>query len=317
MSGRPLVWVPYPVAELELPDDVLAAADVRHVELGRESSSGLSVTPDNAGEVRFLAIPYSFDPSVFDLLSGMTSLEVVQVQFAGVEAMRGKVPGHVTLCSGRGIHDTATSELALTLTLAGLRDLATYVHERDRQVWDQKWHPSLAGARVVIVGAGAIGAAVRRKVEAFEATAVMVARSARPDEGVHGVEELPELVHDAEVVVLILPLTEESRGLVDAELIRAMKPGALLVNVARGAIVDTDALVEACAEGRIRAALDVTDPEPPPPGHPLWTTPGILLTPHIGGTASSFFPRAKRLIAEQVTRYVRGEPLENVVDADY
>ncbi len=269
----------------------------------------------STADVRFLVVPYGFNFAIFDLLQQMISLEVVQVQFAGVEMLSGRVPDGVMLCNGRHIHDTSTAELALTLTLASLRGIPGYVREQDRQVWDRTWHPALADRRVLVIGAGAIGTAIRARLEPFEAEVVMVARTGRDD--VHGIDELPTLLPTADVVILILPLTEESAGLFDAELIGRMKPGSLLVNVARGGIVDTDALVAACASGEITAAIDVVDPEPLPAGHPLWSTPGVLITPHVGGTSSAMRPRALKLVREQLRRYTAGEPLLNVVEGAY
>ncbi|MGZ4459556.1 MAG: NAD(P)-dependent oxidoreductase, partial [Nocardioidaceae bacterium] len=169
--------------------------------------------------------------------------------------------------------------------------------------------------RVLVVGHGAIGEAIERRLAGFETEVVRVARHARA--GVHGVDELPALLPEADVVVLILPVTDETKGLVDAAFLRSMKDGALLVNVARGAIVDTDALVAALHEGRIRAALDVTDPEPLPAGHPLWRAPHLLLSPHVGGDSTAMEPRAHRLVFEQLRRFAAGEELANVVDGAY
>ncbi|GAA1001986.1 NAD(P)-dependent oxidoreductase [Subtercola frigoramans] len=310
----PLIWVPFPVDGIGLPPGILERADVQRVDL--DAPVGVTpLAPEGIERVRFFAAPYGFNFALFDLVQQMTSLEVLQVQFAGVERLRGLVPGSVTLCSGRGIHDTSVSELALSLTLAALRDLPTYVREQDREVSDRKWHASLAGSRVVVVGSGSIGFAIKKRIEVFEAETVMVGRAARP--GVHAASELPTLLPRADVVILALPLTPDSATLFDEKTIGLMKPGALLVNVARGEIVDTDALVAACSAGRIIAALDVTSPEPLPAGHALWKTPGILLTPHIGGTSHASTPRAQKLVADQITRFVQGEPLLNVVAGEY
>jgi phosphoglycerate dehydrogenase-like enzyme len=164
---------------------------------------------------------------------------------------------------------------------------------------------------VLIIGYGDIGAAIERRLLPFEVDVVKVARTAR--DGVHAMGELPALLPDADVVVLVVPLTDETRRLVDATFLATMKDGALLVNVARGGVVDTDALVAELATRRITAALDVTDPEPPPPGHPLWTAPGLLLSPHVGGPTSAFAPRARALVREQLTLFAEGRPLRNVV----
>lgn len=245
----------------------------------------------------------------------MTSLRVVQTLTAGVEHVRPHVPAGVTLCNGRGIHDTSTAELALTLILSSLRGIPEFVRNQERGRWVHEVRPALADKRVLIVGHGAIGAAIETRLRAFEAEPVRVARTAR--EGVHALDELPGLLPTADVVVLVVPLTEQTRGMVDEAFLAAMRPGALLVNVARGAVVDTDALVGALETGRISAALDVTDPEPLPDGHPLWSAPNLLISPHVGGASSAMWPRAHRLVREQLLRFAAGEPLRNVMTGDY
>jgi phosphoglycerate dehydrogenase-like enzyme len=171
------------------------------------------------------------------------------------------------------------------------------------------------GARVLIVGHGSIGRAVEERLRAFGAEVVGVALHAR--EGVHTAEELPALLPDADVVVVLLPLTSATHGLVDAAFLQRMKPGALLVNAGRGPVADTDALTAAVREGRIRVALDVVEPEPLPEDHELWTLPGALLTPHVAGTSEHFIDRAWQLVGEQLRRYLAGEPLRNVVREGY
>jgi phosphoglycerate dehydrogenase-like enzyme len=168
---------------------------------------------------------------------------------------------------------------------------------------------------VLLVGYGAIGEAIHDRLRPFEVEVVKVARAAR--EGVHAIDELPDLLPDADVVILVVPLTAATRGLVDAGFLSRMKGGALLVNVARGPVVDTDALLAELRSGRITAAVDVVDPEPLPDGHPLWSAPGLLLTPHVGGASSAMWPRAHRLVRDQLARYAAGEPLANVMTGEY
>ena len=295
----PLVWLPFELADL--PDG--ARCEVVADPVAR--------TPPSLPEVEGYVLPYRFEPRDTDLLPQMPRLRWVQSLTAGVEHLDGRIPAGVTLCSGRGIHDTSTAELALTLTLASLSGIPDFVDAQRRHVWAPQVRDSLADKRVLVVGAGAIGAAIRQRLLAFEAEVAMVGRSAR--DGVHGADELPALLPHADVVVLVLPLSEATRELVDGDFLAAMKAGALLVNVARGAVVDTDALLAALSSGRVRAALDVTDPEPPPPGHPLWDAPGVLISPHVGGLTTAFRPRAERLVREQVRRFLAGEPLLNPV----
>jgi phosphoglycerate dehydrogenase-like enzyme len=168
---------------------------------------------------------------------------------------------------------------------------------------------------VLIVGGGSIGTAIARRLAPFEVPVTLVARRGRP--GVYAVSELPSLLPAADVVVLSVPLTEETTGMVDARFLAALPDGALVVNAARGPVVDTPALTAELATGRIGAALDVTDPEPLPADHPLWTMPNVLMTPHVAGSVRGLLPRAYRLVGEQVRRYVAGEPLVNVVVEGY
>jgi phosphoglycerate dehydrogenase-like enzyme len=271
--------------------------------------------PDSVTEVEFYVPPYQVGPRVGDVLPRMSSLRVVQTMTAGVDNVRGLVPEGVTLCNGRGIHDTSTAELTLTLVLASLRGVPEFVRAQDRASWRPQWRPALADRRVLLVGHGAIGEAIEARLRPFEVDVVRVARSAR--DGVHAIEALPDLLPEADVVVLVVPLTDATRGLVDRDFLGRMKDGALLVNVARGAVVQTDALVAALESGRIHAAVDVVDPEPLPEDHPLWRAPNLLVSPHVGGASSAMWPRAHRLVRDQLHRYAAGEPLANVMAGEY
>lgn len=190
------------------------------------------------------------------------------------------------------------------------------VRSQDREEWRAGFYGALADKSVLIVGYGAIGSAVEDRLVPFECGPVdRVARSARtaPRGPVHALADLPELLPRADVVILTMPLTESTRGLAGAEFLSRMKDGALLVNVARGPVVDTKSLLAEVDSGRLRAALDVTDPEPLPAGHPLWHAPNVLITPHVGGSSSAFEPRAKRMVARQLTRFAAGESVEHTV----
>nr|WP_246416595.1 2-hydroxyacid dehydrogenase [Nocardioides luti] len=271
--------------------------------------------PDSVGDVAFYVTPYRLGSAVGDVLPRMTGLEVVQTLTAGVDSVRAHVPDGVALCNGRGIHDTSTAELALTLVLSSLRGIPDFVRAQGRASWEPAWRPALADKRVLLVGYGAIGEAIEARLRPFEVEVVRVARSAR--EGVHPIGDLPSLLPDADVVILIVPLTDETRGLVDADFLARMKDDALLVNVARGAVVDTDALVAALHAGTVFAALDVFDTEPLPPDSPLWQAPGVLISPHVGGASSAMWPRAHRLVRDQLHRFAAGEPLANVMSGEY
>ncbi|MET7283052.1 2-hydroxyacid dehydrogenase [Kribbella sp. NPDC005582] len=246
--------------------------------------------------------------------AAMPELKVVQLQTAGYEAVLPHLPEGVTLCNARGVHDASTAELTVGLILASYRRLPRAVRNQELGVWPTDYvemDDSLADRTVLIVGYGSIGEALERRLAGFECEVIRVAR--RPREGVHPTTELPDLLPRADVVVLLTPATDETRGMVDAKFLAQLKDGALLVNVARGVIVDTGALVAELGTGRISAALDVTDPEPLPSGHPLWSAPNVLINPHRGGASTAFEPRVARLVRAQLERFAQGEALVNVV----
>jgi phosphoglycerate dehydrogenase-like enzyme len=274
--------------------------------------SGSGPPPDDAlRRVEFYVMPYTFEPVTGEVIRHMPRVRVVQTLTAGVEHVIPYLRAGVTLCNARGVHDASTAELAVTLTLASLRGVADFVRAQDRAEWIHGERASLADKTVLIVGYGSIGAAVESRLRPFECDVLRVARRAR--DGVAGFESLRALVAEADVVILTVPLTEQTWGLVDGAFLSRMRDGALLVNVSRGPVVDTDALLAELSAGRLSAALDVTDPEPPPAGHPLWSAPGLLITPHVGGNTSAFRPRAIQLVVDQLKRFAAGEPLTNVV----
>jgi phosphoglycerate dehydrogenase-like enzyme len=249
--------------------------------------------------------------------AGLADLRVVQLLTAGVDGWTGRLPAHVTLCSARGAHSPSTAEWAVTAILSFLRSIPHFALAQDRGEWAYQMTDELWGKRVLIVGAGAIGEAIAARLAPFEVSLVRVARQARPEKNVHGVEELPRLLPQADIVVVVVPLTAQTTRLVDAAFLAAMPEGALLVNAARGGVVDTDALTAELASGRLNATVDVTDPEPLPAGHPLWAMPNLLLTPHVAGSTRGSMRRAYALAGDQLRRYVAGEPLLNVVTGDY
>jgi phosphoglycerate dehydrogenase-like enzyme len=245
----------------------------------------------------------------------MPKLQVVQTLTAGYEEFLPLVPPGVTLCNAAGLHDTSTAELALALALASGRHLDDFARNQTSGVWRFEFGRALADQRVLIIGYGHIGQAIEYRLNGFEVASVTrVARRGRtgPPE-VQPIEDLHRLLPDADVAFVIAPHTPQTEGMIGARELALLPDGALLVNVARGKLVDTDALVAELSTGRIRAALDVTDPEPLPADHPLWRQPGVLISPHVGGASSAFFPRADRLIAAQLNRFIAGQPLENIV----
>ncbi|HEV2485724.1 MAG TPA: 2-hydroxyacid dehydrogenase [Terracidiphilus sp.] len=263
-------------------------------------------------------------------------VRLVLSMMAGTEWIPPLVGQHVTICNARGAHNVCTAEWTLAAILSMLKYFPMYYDIQREGRWKRRfeapphyaaitgdkrpWYPpvmleELTGKTVLLVGYGSIGKEIERMLAPFHVDVLRVARSARTEPVVHPVSELDSLLSRAEVVVLILPSTDESRGLIGSRQFMLMQQGALLVNAARGPIVQTDALVEALQSGRVRAAIDVTDPEPLPDGHPLWSCPNLMITPHIGGSSPQFAPRALRTAANELRRYINGEPLHNVVQA--
>ncbi len=274
--------------------------------------------PSAVSGVRFWVPPFLAGSAASTLLREFPDLEVVQLLSAGADAWAGRMPPGVTLCDARGVHDPATAEWVVAAILSHLRSFPALARAQARREWAyEEVAPTdeLAGKRVLIVGAGSIGTAVQARLDPFEVSFTRVARTARP--GVHAVAELPRLLPEADIVVLLVPLTEQTRGLVDEEFLAALPDGALLVNAARGPVARTDALVAELRTGRISAALDVTDPEPLPADNPLWTMPNVLLTPHVAGSVRGLLPRAYRLVGDQIRRLSAGEPLDNQVVDGY
>ncbi len=270
-----------------------------------------SGVPPRGVEFLVPGYPGGADPD----LTGLPALKVVQLLSAGVEGWPELVGPGVTLCGGRGIHGASTAELAVAGLLAVLRDLPKFVHQQAEHAWRRAAGESLDGKKVLLLGAGDIASYVERAVEVFGATVTTIAR--RPRKGVRTLEDLPALLPDTDVVVVALPSTPSTDGLVDASFLSALPDGAIVVNVARGKIVDTDALVAELTTRRLRAFLDVVDPEPLPDDHPLWSAPNLLITPHVGGGTSGWQRRAVALVHAQVERFVRGEQLVNVVTDGY
>lgn len=292
------VWVPYADLLPQLPASL--KADVY---------DGGAAVPDTIGEIELYVAPYTFSRGPLELIARMPKLRVVQTLTAGYEHVLPYLRDGVALHNAGGLHDTSTAELAVTLMLAVLRGIPEFVRGRDAGQWRFARYDALADRTVLLLGYGGIGAAVERRLAGFEVELLRVAR--RPREGVAPVSALPDLLPRADVVVVCVPLTDDTRRMVDRAFLARMRDGALLVNIARGAVVDTGALLAELRSGRLRAALDVTDPEPPPPGHPLWTVPNLLISPHVGGNSTAFLPRAKRLIVDQLRRYAAGEALEH------
>ena len=292
----------------------------------------LSKTIAEPVDVDFWILPF-YRKDAQNAAGQLRGLKVAQSVMAGVDWILPWLPKGVTLCDGRGVHDISASEWVLAAIMATMKRVPLYRDLQTKHQWSgfasvtdgflSEPGPSrgqytilaedLSGKTVLIVGYGSIGSAIEARLNPFGVSVLRIARSPRETPKVSSVSELDALIPQADIVVLILPLTPQTRGIFGEKQIRMMKPGALLVNAARGPVVDTQALVLALEEKRIRAALDVTDPEPLPEDHPLWSAPNCLITPHIGGSTPEFIYRAFRFAAQQVRRFAAGEPLENVV----
>jgi phosphoglycerate dehydrogenase-like enzyme len=303
-----LLWVPVGWAARELTG--VPGVTVEVVDPGK-----IAELPPSVAEVEFYVPSFFPSPAVAAAMAKMPRLRMVQTLTAGVDKLRPSIPPGVVLCNARGAHDASTAEWVLTAILASLRSFSTFTREQDAGRWSYEPTDTLAEKTVLIVGYGSIGAAVEARLAGFEVEVLRVARRARP--GVAPMEELRSLLGSADVVVLLVPSTPQTTGMVDARFLASMKDGALLVNAARGPVVDTSALVTELNSGRLSAALDVTDPEPLPPGHPLWTAPGVLITPHVAASTPVSERRVARLVREQLQAYLSGEPLKNVISDAY
>lgn len=286
-------------------------------------------------DVDFWIVPPYPKPAE-NMWRNLRGVRVAQSTLAGVDWLLRLVPREVTVCDARGAHDISTAEWVVAATLAMLKYFPFYGEIQRSAQWKRKFEASgqyqkihrtsrefyppvmledLHGKRVLIVGYGSIGSMVEKMMQPFAVEVDRIARTAR--EGVLTLKALPELLPEADIVVLLVPLTGETRGLLGAKQLASMKQGALLVNAARGPVVDADSLLHALQTGHIRAALDVTDPEPLPDGHPLWSAPNMILTPHVAGSGPHFMSRAMQLAGDQIRRLQRGEQLNNIVTGDY
>jgi phosphoglycerate dehydrogenase-like enzyme len=288
---------------------------------GYEFPADVQVTEcDDLGELplevisaaEFVILPYEdFSISIPETMSRLKSVKVIQTLTAGFDKVLPHIPSGVTLCNAAGVHDDATSELAVLLTLSSLRDMPRSFKAQQDHHWETYFARSLADKHVLLIGYGNVGKAAEKRLLAFGCTVTPVAQSAR--DHVHAVSELPELIPMADVIVLIVPGNAGTKNLVNAKFLASMKDGALLVNVARGVVVDTKALVAELKTGRIYAALDVTDPEPLPADHELWDLPNVIITSHNGGEGDIFWDRARTRIHSQFDLWFAGKPLDCVI----
>ncbi len=276
---------------------------------------GNTVPPAELDNVALFVPPTWNKPASLDVLPRLTGLRAIQLLSAGADWILPYTPAGVTLCDARGAHDPAVAEWIMTAILTVLREFNIFSVDQSRAVWNQRGTDTLYGKRVLIIGHGSIGTALEQRLGAFCVSVCRVARHPRPD--AYSAADLPGLLAGADVVVLLVPLTAETRGMVDADFLARMPDRALLVNASRGPVVDTDALTREVSTGRLLAALDVTDPEPLTADHPLWTLPGSLLTPHVASFTPTWLPRIYHLVRRQLTHLVDGTSFENPVVDGY
>jgi phosphoglycerate dehydrogenase-like enzyme len=293
------------------------AADLGELPAGVE----LVVWPMDAAAPRrrfdMVVPPYMSMARVLERLEDV-EVGLVQGQSIGYDGVADILPAGLTFANAASVHETSTAELAVGLAIAAQRHIDAFAVDTAGGRWAPVFAQSLADRRVLLLGYGGVGKAVAARLAPFEVELIPVASRAREEDGVavHGVDELPTLLPHAEIVVLTLPGGDATKNLVDDAFLSALPDGALVINVGRGSLIDTEALVDHVGRGRIRAALDVTDPEPLPEGHALWSLPGVLITPHVGGASSAMRPRVAKLVRTQIERLVAGEPPLNVVLGD-
>jgi phosphoglycerate dehydrogenase-like enzyme len=270
--------------------------------------------PAPANNIDIVVPPYLRPVSVLERLKGM-HVRLVQSQFVGYDGVEDVLPEGVIYANAASVHETSTAELTLALILAAQRGIPDFVRAAGAGHWAPAWHPSLADRRVVLIGYGGVGKAIESRLLPFEIELTRVANHERIDERgvIYDTESLPRLLPEAEIVIVVVPLTSATTHLVDDAFLSHMADGSLLVNVSRGKVADTEALIKHARSGRLRLALDVTDPEPLPLGHPLFGMSNVLVTPHVGGASSAMPSRAARLIEEQISRMTRGEAPINVI----
>ena len=277
----------------------------------RLSPLNFPLETSDLSEITIYVQPYMTGSELLEPVRAMTNLQILQVPNAGYESAIPYMREGITLCNARGVHNASTAELAVGLAISMKRGFPDFIRAQDRSEWSHERMGSLSDSRIGIIGAGSIGQTLVSYLTPFEVDITTFSRS-----GGHGsltMDQLDPLLPTLDLIFLILPLNEESQFLINARRLALMKDGAILINVARGKIVDTDALVAELSTGRICAALDVTDPEPLPPDHPLWKLKNVMITPHVGGDSAAFESRGRRFVEQQLQRIADGSKLLNVI----
>jgi phosphoglycerate dehydrogenase-like enzyme len=295
---KTIMWSQW--ADLNLPQGITHAA-----------TNGLAPNANDLESIEFFVPKYMGGPAAISMIGQMKSLRVIQSPNAGVDDVLAILPKGVTLCNAAGVHDASTAELAVALSIASRRGFADFARNQVAGKWMHERKASLTDSNIAIVGFGNIGKMIAAMLAPFDVRVTSFSNSGR--DGSQTMDKFDFLLPTFDVIILIVPLNAGTRHLMNATRLGAMKDGAALVNVARGPVVDTDALIKELESGRITAALDVTDPEPLPDGHRLWSSPNVIITPHVGGDSQAFIPRGRKLVEEQAARYAAGEPLLHVV----
>jgi phosphoglycerate dehydrogenase-like enzyme len=262
-------------------------------------------------EINFYVPSYMGGAAALSYAAKMPNLKVLQMPNAGYDDALAYVRPGLTLCNASGVHDASTAELAVGLALASRRGFPEFIRDQIAGTWDHRRFTSLSDSNIGVIGFGSIGKQVVKNLSGFDVNVTSFSKSGR--DGSVKIEELDKHLPNLDIVILILPLTDESRHMFNKERLAKMKDGALIINVARGPIIETDALIAELNSGRLFAALDVTDPEPLPAGHRLWSAKNLLLVPHVGGNSTAFEPRARRLVESQLALLADGKTLNNIV----
>lgn len=287
-------------------DDLNLPAGVTHLP-----TDGIAPAASDLDSIEFYVPRYMGGPAAIAMIPEMKNLKVIQSPNAGVDDVLKIRPDGVTLCNAAGVHDASTAELAVALSIASRRGFAAFARDQVDQRWGHERMSSLTDSNIAIVGYGNIGKTIARMLGNFEVAITAFSKSGR--DGALTLDNFDRLLPTFDVIILIVPLNDQTHHLMNAARLASMKDGAALINVARGPVVDTDALIAELNSGRITAGLDVTDPEPLPAGHPLWSAKNVIITPHVGGDSAAFIPRGRKLVEEQLARFASGQPLLHIV----
>lgn len=287
-------------------DDLNLPAGVSHLP-----TDGIAPAASDLDSIEFYVPRYMGGPAAIAMIPEMKNLRVIQSPNAGVDDVLKIRPAGVTLCNAAGVHDASTAELAVALSIASRRGFAAFARDQVDQRWGHERNSSLTDSNIAIVGYGNIGKTIARMLANFEVTITAFSKSGK--DGALTLDNFDRLLPTFDVIILIVPLNDQTHHLMNARRLATMKDGAALINVARGPVVDTEALIAELNSGRITAGLDVTDPEPLPSGHRLWSAKNVIITPHVGGDSAAFIPRGRKLVEEQIARFASGQPLLHIV----